>query len=245
MTSTARVLFADERLVAIDKPPGVSLATRRAEPGAAVARLLAALPARALAENGLSPDSLLLVHRLDVGTSGVVVLARDGDAHRALVRAFSERRVSKTYLALAWGHPRPHAGEWRWPLGPDRRDRRRMIVTRDGRAAVTAYAVESGAPHVSLVTLVPETGRTHQLRVHLAHAGHPIVGDDLYGGPRHRAVRDPRLRRLLDPGHPLLHAWRLHLPETSACRELIVTAPLPQDLSAALAALGIAVVASS
>jgi len=237
----ASVLFAGDRIVAIDKPAGVSLATRRKEPGAAVQRLLAALPEAVCAEHGLTPDALHLVHRLDVGTSGVVLLARDHAAHREIVRALAERRVEKTYLALAWGHPRPSEGEWTSPLGPDRRDRRRMAVTQGGRTAVTDYVVESRAPYVSLVRLAPTTGRTHQLRVHLAHAGHPIVGDDLYGGPRHRAVRDPELRRLLDPGRPFLHAWRLHLPETGACPELIVTAPIPADLAAALLALGVPV----
>jgi 23S rRNA pseudouridine1911/1915/1917 synthase len=235
----ATLLFSGDRIVAIDKPAGVSLATRRREPGAAVARLLAALPAAVRSEHGLAPDALLLVHRLDVGTSGVVVLARDQDAHRELVRVFSERRAQKTYLALAWGHPRPPEGRWAWPLGPDRRDRRRMAVSVDGRAAVTDYSVERRAPYVSLVRLAPATGRTHQLRMHLAHAGHPIVGDDLYGGPRHRGVRDPALRILLDPGHTLLHAWRLHLPETDAGPELILTASVPADLASALAALGV------
>jgi 23S rRNA pseudouridine1911/1915/1917 synthase len=235
-----RVLYADERIVALDKAAGVSLATRRAEPGAAVARLLAALPDAERGAHALAAGTLWLVHRLDVGTSGVVLLARDEDAHRELVRAFAARRVAKTYLALAWGRPRPAAGSWTFPLGPDRRDRRRMLVDPAGRAAVTAYRVAGRAPGVSLVRLEPATGRTHQIRVHLAHAGHPVVGDDLYGGPRHRGVRDPALRRLLDPGHTLLHAWRLHLPPTAASPELIVTAPLPFDFAAALAALGLA-----
>ncbi len=239
VSGAARVLYADERLVALDKPAGVSLATRRVEEGAAAARLVAALPAAERAEHVLDAGGLLLVHRLDVGTSGVVLLARDEECHRTLARAFAERRVAKTYLALAWGHPRPPRGEWTWALGPDRRDRRRMTVSADGRAAVTGYAVAGRAPHVALVRLAPATGRTHQLRVHLAHAGHPIVGDDLYGGPRHRAVRDAGLRALLDPGRPLLHAWRLHLPETALSPELIVSAPLPADLAAALAALAI------
>jgi len=245
VTALARVLYADERIVAIDKPAGLSLATRRAEPGGAVTRLVAALTEPERAEYVLMPDALLLVHRLDVGTSGVVLLARDEDAHRALVRAFSERRVAKTYLALAWGHPHPPEGRWSWPLGPNRRDRRRMVVTEGGRPSVTDYAVEARGPHVSLLRLAPATGRTHQLRVHLAHAGHPIVGDDLYGGPRHRGVREPELRRLLDPGRPLLHAWRLHLPDTDATPELILAAPIPADLDAALAGLGIATPSAS
>ncbi len=240
MHPAATVLYADERLVALGKPAGVSLATRRTEPGAAVARLLAALPAGEREGYGLAAGSLLLVHRLDVGTSGVVLLARDEDAHRELVRAFAARTVGKLYLALVWGRPRPAEGRWTEPLGPDRSDRRRMRVDPAGRAAATAYRVAGRAAGVSLVRLEPATGRTHQLRVHLAHAGHPVVGDDLYGGPRHRGVRDPELRRLLDPGHTLLHAWRLHLPPTPANPELIVTAPLPPEFAAALAALRLA-----
>jgi len=218
VAAPARVLYADERIVALDKPAGLSLATRRSEPGAAAARLIAALSGAERADHALAAGSLLLVHRLDVGTSGVVLLARDEDAHRALVRAFSERRVAKAYLALVWGRPRPAEGRWTWPLGPDRRDRRRMTVSEDGTPAVTEYAVAGHGRHASLVTLTPATGRTHQLRVHLAHAGHPIVGDDLYGGPRHRAVREPGLRRLLDPGHPLLHASRRRSRPTSRQR---------------------------
>ncbi|OYV92719.1 MAG: hypothetical protein B7Z68_09865, partial [Acidobacteria bacterium 21-70-11] len=161
-------------------------------------------------------------------------------AHRELVRAFAARRVGKAYLALVWGRPRPAEGSWSFPLGPDRSDRRRMRVDEAGRAAATAYRVAGRGPGVALVRLEPATGRTHQIRVHLAHAGHPVVGDDLYGGPRHRGVRDPALRRLLDPGHTLLHAWRLHLPATPVGPELILTAPLPADFAAALAALGLA-----
>lgn len=235
------LVWADARVVVVAKPAGVSLATRRAEPGTAVARLLAALPPQDVAMNGLSAQTLLLVHRLDVGTSGLVLLARDAEAHRSLVVALSERRVAKTYLALVWGAPRPAVGRWTWSLGPDRSDRRRMRVLEGGSAAASRYETASRAPHVSLVVLSPETGRTHQLRVHCAHAGHPIVGDDLYGGPRHRGVRDPRLRAALDPGRPLLHAWRLHVPATAAGPERIFTAPPPGDFTTAVAACGLIV----
>jgi len=234
----AEIVYADERVVAINKPAGVSLATRRAQPGAAVERLLAALPERERAGYGLAARDLHLVHRLDVGTSGVVLLARDADAHRELARAFGRRAVAKVYLALVWGHPAPPSGSLELPLGPDRRDRRRMRVDSEGRAAVTAYRVLARAPHVALVRLEPRTGRTHQLRVHLAHAGHPVVGDDLYGGPRHRGVRAPRLRELLAPDHTFLHAWRLHLPPTACTPELILTAPLPADFATVADALG-------
>ena len=229
------VLAVGERFVAIAKAAGVSLATRVSEPGAAVARLLASLADEA--RHALPPDELLLVHRLDVGTSGVVLLARGREAHRDLVAAFGERRVEKIYLAVVWGRPRPREGRWESPLGPDRDDRRRMKVDPNGRPARTAYRTLGVAPHLALVALRAETGRTHQLRVHLAAAGHPIVGDDLYGGPRHRGVRGRELRALLDPGRPLLHAWRLALPAPPLPEPLTLEAPWPADFGRVVDAL--------
>jgi len=236
----ATIVYADARLVALDKPAGLSLATRRAEPDAAVRRLLAEIPSPERAAWGLAAEGLWLVHRLDVGTSGLVLLARDHEAHRELVAAFAARGVGKSYLALVWGHPRPSVGTWDEPLAPDRRDRRRMRADPAGRRAATAYSTLARARHVALLYVQPATGRTHQIRVHAAHAGHPIVGDDLYGGPRHRAVRDPELRAALSPPHTLLHAWRLHLPATKATPELVLEAPPPPLFRAALERLGIA-----
>jgi RluA family pseudouridine synthase len=230
------LLHVDPLVVVIAKPPGLSLATPAREPGAAVARLLAALPP---AERARVDGELFLLHRLDVGTSGAVALARDAGVHRELTAAFGARRVEKRYLALAWGHPRPRDGEWSQPLGPDRRDRRRMKVDPEGRPARSAYRTLAEGPHVTLLELVPHSGRTHQLRVHLAAAGHPIVGDDLYGGPRHRGVRDRALRQALAPAHTLLHAWRLVLPAPPLPEPVAVVAPLPPAFTGALAVLGI------
>jgi RluA family pseudouridine synthase len=239
VSESARVIHCDDRLLVVDKPAGVSLATRRAEPGAAVLRLCAALPEHALRATGADPASLLLVHRLDVGTSGIVVLARDAQAHRELAAAFAARLVAKTYAAVVWGRPAPPAGRWTWPLAPDRRDRRRMRVDPEGRAAATAYRVAGGPRFACLLVLRPETGRTHQLRVHLAHAGHPIVGDDLYGGPRDRGVRDAAVRRALQPPHTLLHAWRLELPAIGGAPPIALVAAPPETFARALAALGL------
>ena len=230
------VVTVDELFVAIAKAAGVSLATRVSEPGAAVRRLVDSLPEGE--RRRLPEGELLLVHRLDVGTSGLVLLARGAEAHRALVMALSERRVEKTYLAVVWGHPRPREGRWEMALGPDREDRRRMRVDPLGRSARTAYRTLAVAPHVALVALRAETGRTHQLRVHLAAAGHPIVGDDLYGGPRHHGVRDRGLRRRLDPGRPLLHAWRLLLPAPPLAEARLLEAAWPRDFGEVLAAFG-------
>jgi RluA family pseudouridine synthase len=240
MVAEASVVFSDETIVAIAKPAGISLATRRRDPGAAIVRLLAALPAAELALHGLAADQLWLVHRLDVPTSGLVLLARDPESHRALVAAFSARRVEKRYLAMVWGRPRPRVGRWEWSLGPDRRDRRRMGVDPAGSHAASAYTVMGTGRYVSLLELAPETGRTHQLRVHCAAAGHPIVGDDLYGGPRERAVREASLRAALAPGRALLHAWRLTLPPPFGLDGLVLTAAPPGDLVAVAAAAGIA-----
>lgn len=238
------VLWSDRRLVAVAKPPGLSLATRPSEPGAAVLRLLESIPEEERALHDLDAGGLLLVHRLDVGTSGVVLLARDEEAHKGLVRAISSKLAHKTYLALVWGRPRPREGRLEWPLGPDKRDRRKMRVDPAGKPAATRYRVLSAPPHAALVQLEPETGRTHQIRVHLAFAGHPVVGDDFYGGPRHRGVRDRRLRALLDPGHSLLHAWHLAVPRTQDLPAMAFEAPLPEDFTRALEALEIEVPAA-
>lgn len=229
------IVHLDEHLLVVSKPSGLSLATKVSEPGAAAERVRASLSG---ADRARVAGELHLVHRLDVGTSGLVLLARDAVTHAALTRAFGERRVEKTYLALVWGRPKPGRGTWEEPLGPDRRDRRRMRVDPDGKPAVSAYAIRETGHGVSLLELHPRTGRTHQLRVHAAHAGHPIVGDDLYGGPRHRGVRDRALRAALAPPHTLLHAWRLDVPAPPLAQPLRCEAPLPEAFARALGACG-------
>ena len=247
MPAHASVLYSDERLLVLAKPPGLSLKTPPSRPGEAVGRLTAALAPED--RDGYAWGELHLVHRLDVGTSGVIVLARDEEMHRALVGAFAERRVGKTYLAWVWGHPRPRQGRFDAALGPDHADRRRMKVDPGGRPSATRYRVLATPRHVALVELAPETGRTHQIRVHLAAAGHPVVGDDLYGGPRHHGIHHPELRAALGPDHTLLHAWRLDLPSPPLRAPLTVTAPLAPgfellarasrvDLTAALESAG-------
>lgn len=209
-------LYEDENAVALDKPPGVSMATSRdpASGAAAVARLLAAC--------GEPPDpGLLLVHRLDVGTSGVVLLAKSDAAHRALSRAFQSRETRKTYRALAWGHPVPAKGVFEDPLGRDPKDGRRMKVQWDGKSAVTRYETLARLPSVAELTLWPETGRTHQIRVHLASIGHAVVGDTRYGGAR----------QALTTKRPFLHAERLSLAHPTSGEPVTWTSPLPPDLT--------------
>lgn len=242
MTADAKLIAESAAWVAIAKPSGLSLATPRRNADDAVSRLLAALcDAERTRIHPAGSAALQLVHRLDVGTSGIVLLARTAAAHAQLSARLAERKLHKRYLALVWGRPRPGEGRYDQPLGPDRRDRRRMRTDPAGSPSTTEYAivgVGKGAS-VSLVMLTPLTGRTHQIRVHLAAAGHPIVGDDLYGGPRHRGVRDPGLRRHLAPEWTYLHAWSLRFALGDDEAETTLTAPLPAPFAAALAALAI------
>lgn len=227
------VVYEGPDLLVLNKPAGLSLATWRRAPGDVEARLRDFLAARGV----LPPGPLFLVHRLDVGTTGLVLVARNRDTLRRLATALAAGHIHRTYLALVWGKPRPQHGVWELPLAPDPKDRRKMRVDPQGKMATTAYVRLGHAAPVSLLALEPRTGRTHQIRVHLAAAGHPIVGDDLYGGPRHRGVRDPRLRQLLAATHPLLHAGHLALPEGFEPREF--WAPLPEDFEGVLRTLGL------
>lgn len=219
-------LFENDVLVALDKPAGVSMATSTREEKSA-----ARVVARLLEACGEDPaELLLLVHRLDVGTSGVVLLAKSDAAHRTLSLAFQSRAAKKTYRALAWGHPTPARGVYEDLLGRDPKDGRKMKVVRaGGKAAVTRYETLARLPSISDLRLFPETGRTHQLRVHLAAIGHPIVADATYG--RGRAELAPGLAR------QALHAASISFRHPVSNQAVAVRAPLPEDLSAALRAL--------
>jgi 23S rRNA pseudouridine1911/1915/1917 synthase len=167
------------------------------------------------------------VHRLDKDTSGVIVLARTPEALRALQRQFRRRTVYKRYLALVEGVPGSPSGIIEAPIGRDPKNRKRMSVVKGGREAVSRYDVLEDLGSNALVAVEPGTGRTHQIRVHLAWLGNPIVGDRLYGYRKQRIG----LKRLF------LHAAELHVDSPSTGERLEFRAPLPASLEDILAKL--------
>ena len=200
-----RLLYEDEDIAVVDKPAGMVVHPAAGHPrGTLVNALLHHLAG--LSGTG-GPERPGIVHRLDRGTSGVMVIARHDRAHRDLARQFHDRTVGKEYLALVWGTPA--AGEtFSRPIGRDVRHRQKMSTrSRRARAALTEILDVEPLGGVSLVRLRIGTGRTHQIRVHLGEAGHAVAGDALYGGDRRRAPG-----RLAPGGRltrPFLHAARL------------------------------------
>jgi 23S rRNA pseudouridine1911/1915/1917 synthase len=174
-----------------------------------------------------------IVHRLDKGTSGVMVVAKNDDTHHELARQFHDREVEKEYVALAWGlvqqRKRINAA-----IGRDPKNRVKMTTRRADRArnAVTRVTWARDLQGVTLLRIAIATGRTHQIRVHLSEIGHPIVGDALYGGVRARVPQ--RLRPVLRLTRPFLHAERLAFTHPRTQERLEFSAPLPEDLEAVL-----------
>ena len=217
------IIFEDGDVLAVNKPPGMTV-----HPGAGhvSATLVNAILAHC---NDLSGIGGVLrpgiVHRLDRDTSGVILVAKNDAAHQSLARQLKERTVEKTYLALVEGTPRPAEGVIDAPIARDPRRRERMAVLDGGREAVTRYRVIERFGGASLVEAQPKTGRTHQIRVHLAAIGHPIVGDRVYG------KASPLVRR------QFLHALRITFAHPRTNEPATLEAPLAPDLEAALAGL--------
>jgi 23S rRNA pseudouridine1911/1915/1917 synthase len=179
-----------------------------------------------------------IVHRIDKDTSGLLVVARSLEAHTALVAALAEHAVVREYLALCVG-AMTGGGTVDKPIDRHRTDRLRMAVRADGRTAVTHYRLEERFAHHSLLRVMLETGRTHQIRVHMAHIGHPLVGDPLYGGRRQlTAGTEPALRAALKSfGRQALHAAKLEFEHPVTGKLISVESPLPKDFTDLLAML--------
>jgi 23S rRNA pseudouridine1911/1915/1917 synthase len=222
------VLYEDEDVIVVNKPAGLVVHPAY---GHASGTLVNAILGRVVTEAGRAERRPGIVHRLDKDTSGVLIVAKNDLAHVALARQLQSKRFAKEYLALVWGDPGSEPSVVDAPLARDPRDRRRMVVSGTGRDATTRFeriaAWRRKDGDRALLHVRPVTGRTHQIRVHLAFAGYPLVGDPVYG----------RRGDTAGPGRQFLHAWRLtvRLPHGG---ERTFTATLPEDLRAVVADLG-------
>ncbi len=230
------VIYEDEDVIVVNKPAGLVVHPAY---GHATGTLVNAVVGRITAETGRAASRPGIVHRLDKDTSGVLVVAKNDTAHLALSRQIQAQKFGKEYLALVWGDPGATPAIVEAPLLRDPDDRRRMVVRAGGREATTrferiaSWASRSVAERRALLHVRPVTGRTHQIRAHLAYARLPIVGDPVYGKRGDQSGL----------GRQFLHAWRLtvRLPHGG---ERTFTAPLAPELAAYLAELGTPVTAT-
>ena len=222
------VVYEDDDLLIVDKPSGLVV---HPAPGHWQGTLVNALMARGDHYGGIAGVARPgIVHRLDRDTSGLLIVARNDAAQASLMAQLKARRVRKTYLALVQGSVAAAVGRIEAPIGRDPKDRKRMAVVPDGRAATTGYRVRERFHGWSLLELDLVTGRTHQIRVHLAALGHSVAGDAVYGTGTARRGPDG-LERLF------LHAWRLELVSPTSGRLVRAEAPLPAPLESVLEGL--------
>ena len=215
------ILFEDDDLLVVNKPAGLVV-----HPGAGHQQhtLVNALLAHCKNLSGIGgKERPGIVHRLDKETSGALVIAKNDATHRDLAKQFADRTTGKIYLALVAGTPRKSFGSIDAPIARHPVHRKKMSVAqRAGRAAKTEYRVLRSSADASLVECTIHSGRTHQIRVHLHHLGHPVLGDKLYGGKR--AGNFPR---------QMLHAWKLSFRHPRIGKTMSFTAPIPRDFSKA------------
>jgi 23S rRNA pseudouridine1911/1915/1917 synthase len=216
------IAFQDEHLIVVDKGPGVVVHPARGHRENTLAQLLA--PLLAGGEGDEEFDRTGIVHRLDRDTTGLLVVSRSQEAHAKLQAALAEREIEREYLALVEGRPPARTGTIDAPIGRDPRVRTRMAIDGAGaRDARTHFTLERALEDTTLLRLKLETGRTHQIRVHLKAIGHPVCGDPEYGTPG-----------LLGLERQFLHATRLAFDHPLTGERVEVQSPLPADLLAAL-----------
>lgn len=221
------VLYEDADLIVLDKEAGLAVHPGAGRSTGTLAhRLLYHYPELAGIGGAGRPG---IVHRLDQGTTGLMLVARTDFAYRALQELFARRELEKTYLAVVHGEPKEKAGRIELAIGRHPTDRQKMAIRDHGRVAITRWTLVAGRRHYSLLQLGLETGRTHQIRVHAKAIGHPLVGDPVYGEAR-RGAPGPQQKRLDTFPRPALHAWRLALEHPKTKQRLELEAPIPADL---------------
>jgi len=240
------IVFEDEYLAVINKPAGMVV-----HPGAGISSgTLANAIAWHFGHGDFDVNSsddeqskiqnlkskIGIVHRLDKDTSGLIVVAKDEQTHEALAEQFRTRQVSKSYVALVHGSPRDKSGTIDRPIARDRWHRTKMTVARSGRVALSIWKVRQRFEKFALVDVDIKTGRTHQIRVHLASINHPVVGDATYNEGRDNTIADSDIKRAVESlGRFFLHAEKLSFDHPATSEKLTFTQPLPDELTAFLA----------
>ena len=218
------VLYEDEHLLVVDKPAGMAVHPGVGHPDSTLLNAVLGLDSEIGSVGGQTRPGL--VHRLDKDTSGLMLIARSDKSHEHLSAQFKDRSISKGYVALVAGHPEPAEAIIDAPVGRDPHDRKKMAIVDDGRPSSTLYRTTQRYRGCSYMDVRPKTGRTHQIRVHFASIGHPIVGDVTYG------QSDPRLDR------QFLHAAYLEFEHPTTGERMEIEAPLPDELQVVLGELG-------
>jgi 23S rRNA pseudouridine1911/1915/1917 synthase len=221
------VRYEDDRLLVVAKPAGLVVHPGPGHPTGTLVNALLGRAGTSLSAGGGAADRPGIVHRLDKDTSGLLLVAKDDATHLALARDLAAHRIERRYLGLVQGRLPTGEGTVDAPVGRHPRDRKRMAVVPTGRPAVTHWRVLETFPAVQLAEATLETGRTHQVRVHLASLRHPLAGDRTYGA-------DPTLAARLGLPRPFLHAWRLAFDHPWTGTRVDLTEPLPPDLQGVL-----------
>lgn len=223
------VVYEDEALIVVNKPAGLVVHPAAGIHSGTLANALAYHFDQLSTKGGnIRPG---IVHRIDKDTSGLLVVAKTELAHEKLADQFRDRTVFKSYLALVHGVLERETGRIDQPLARDPRNRTRMAIIRGGRSALSLYRIQRRFERFTLLNVEIKTGRTHQIRVHLASLKHPVVGDDLYGGGRDNTVRDNKLRvEIRKLGRQFLHAAELGIVHPVSGEQMRFQAPLPAEL---------------
>jgi 23S rRNA pseudouridine1911/1915/1917 synthase len=235
------VRYEDEHLIVIDKPPGLVVHPAAGNPDRTLVNALIAHCGDSL--SGIGGERRPgIVHRLDKDTSGVMLAAKTDEAHKALSEQFAERRVERAYWALVWGVPGMPQGRIEGNIGRSHRNRKKMaVVTRGGKPAATRYKLlERYGNTASLLECRLESGRTHQIRVHLAHLGHPVIGDPLYGRvtKARLAALPSAARQAIDGmGRQALHAYLIGFEHPRFKKHVRIESNVPNDINLLLTIL--------